>query len=81
MTYNINTYTGKLRKIVDTESFSRETTINIWSLKELSNSYGLPYIENTDSLTVVGEKQLLIFNKEHSFNTQEKVQCRLIEIY
>jgi len=55
----------------------RETTINIWRLKELANSFGLPCIEEQDGITisVVGEKQLLIFNK------LEDTQCRLIQIY
>lgn len=60
---------------MDKNSFSRETTINVWKLKELSNDFGLPYIENRDSVTVVGYEHLLIFSK------QEDTQCRLIEIY
>lgn len=66
---------------MDETSFSRETTINVRRLRELSNSFGLPYIENMNSLTVVGEKQLLIFNKINTDTKQEETQCRLIEIY
>lgn len=67
---------------MDKTSFSRETTINVRRLRELATDFGLPYIENMDSLTVVGEQQLLIFNKigRLSFNQEEK-QCQLIEIY
>ncbi len=70
---------------MDKNSFSRETTINIQRLIELANSFGLPYIEESDGITisVVGEKQLLIFNKinEYVFNKPEVAQCQLIEIY
>lgn len=55
----------------------RETIINVWRLKELASDFGLPYIEESDGITisVVGEKQLLIFNKV------EVTKCQLIEIY
>lgn len=49
--------------------------IEIQYLMELAEELGLPCIENNNSLTVVGEKQLLIFNK------QEEHKCQLIEIY
>lgn len=70
-----------MRIKVDKDSFSRETTINVKELRALSSDFGLPYIENAGSITVVGEKQLLIFNKQHMFYNSEEAQCRLIEIY
>lgn len=67
---------------MDKGSFSRETTtITIRELKALSSDFGLSCIENLDSLTVVGEKQMLVFNKIDTFFNQEETQCRLIEIY
>ena len=55
----------------------RETIINVWSLRELASSFGLPYIEEKDgnTISIVGCEQMLIFQK------QEDTQCRLIEIY
>jgi hypothetical protein len=44
-------------------------------IKSLASDFGLPCIENKNNLTIVGEKQLLIFKK------QEETQCQLIEIY
>lgn len=79
--YTIDTYISYDENKVDKNSFSRETTINVRRLKALSSDFGLPCIENTDSLTVVGEKQLLIFGKINSFYNSEDTQCRLIEIY
>ena len=66
-----------MRTKVDKNSFSRETTINVFRLRELAKSFGLPYIEERDGVTisVVGEKQLLIFNKV------EVTKCQLTEIY
>ena len=57
--------------------------ISVKSLKELSNSFGLPCIEEKDGITIsiVGEKQDLVFSKIKSFYNQEETQCRLIEIY
>ncbi len=68
MIYTINTYIGKAER-------TKVETINIRYLIELAEEFGLSCIENKDSLTVVGWKQLLIFKK------QEDTQCRLIEIY
>ena len=81
--YTIDTYISYDENKVDKNSFSRETTINVKDLKALSSTFGLPCVENTDSLTVVGEKQLLIFGKisTHMFYNSEDTQCRLIEIY
>ncbi len=50
-------------------------TISIRWLKELAEQLGLPCIEAENCLTIVGEKQLIIFNK------REEQQCQLIEIY
>lgn len=62
---------------MDKTSFSRETIITVRELKALSRDFGLPCIEERDGVTlsVVGEKQLLIFN------ILEEKQCQLIEIY
>lgn len=65
---------------MDKNGFSRETTINIGSLRELSDSFGLSYIENLNSLTVVGYEKNLVFSK-HTFNNSEVTKCQLIEIY
>lgn len=66
-------------------SLSRETTINVRRLRELATALGIPYIEERDGVTVslVGEKQLLIFRKVSAqmFNILEETQCQLIEIY
>lgn len=62
-----------MRINVDKEWF--QTKLNIRELINLATDYGLPCIQHKDILTVVGETQLLIFN------TQEKTQCQLIEIY
>lgn len=70
ITYTYNTYIEKAENKVD-----KETTISIQRLLELADSYGLACIENKESLTVVGEKQFLIFNKV------EVTKCQLIEIY
>lgn len=48
--------------------------MDIITLIELAREYGLPCVEREGSITVVGEKQLLIFNVEET-------QCQLIEIY
>jgi len=58
----------------------REITIKARELKALSSEFGLSFIENAGSITVVGEKQWLIFDKQ-SFYNPEETQCRLIEIY
>lgn len=57
--------------------------INILHLKELAKDFGLSYIENKESLTIVGERQLLIFTKvyEQFLTKQEEKQCQLTEIY
>lgn len=56
--------------------------INIRRLKDLATDFGLPCIENATSLTVVGEKQWLVFSKQqHMFNKSEETKCQLIEIY
>jgi hypothetical protein len=49
--------------------------MDITTLVELAREYGLPCVEREGSVTVVGEKQLLIFN------IVEETQCQLIEIY
>lgn len=67
--YTVSTYNRK-EKVVN-----QETTINAQQLKELSRSFGLPYIEDKVSISIVGYEQLLIFHKS------EDTQCRLIEIY
>lgn len=74
--YTIDTYDGE-ENIVNKESFSRETTINLRRLINLATDFGLPYIEERDGVTisVVGHEHLLVFHK------QEDTQCRLIEIY
>lgn len=56
-------------------------TINIRYLIELAEEFGLPCIEQDEVLTVVGEKQLLVFNIITHFNILEETQCQLIEIY
>lgn len=58
----------------------REITINARELKALSSEFGLSFIENKGSITVVGEKQWLVFDKQFFYNLEE-TQCRLIEIY
>jgi len=58
----------------------REITINARELKALSSEFGLSFIENKGSITVVGEKQWLVFDKQFFYNPEE-TQCRLMEIY
>ena len=51
--------------------------INIKQLLQLAEDFGLACIEERDgvTLTIVGEKQHIVFNKA------EGTQCQLIEIY
>jgi hypothetical protein len=46
-------------------------TVNIETLKELSEDFGLPYVENYNSITIIGIQQLIVFNKT------ENDQCQL----
>ncbi len=53
-------------------------------LIRLAEDFGLPCIEREDTITIMGEKQLLIFNKlnfVNMFTNLEEQKCQLKEIY
>lgn len=49
--------------------------MDIKTLIELAEVFGIPLIRRGDIITLIGEKQLLIFT------TTEETQCQLTEIY
>lgn len=51
-----------------------ETITSTEELFILAEELGLPCIEQAEIITVVGERQLIVFK-------QEENQCQLIEIY
>lgn len=53
----------------------KEETLTVYSLKELATSLGLVWIEKNCLITILGEKQLLIFK------TTGVKQCQLTENY
>lgn len=64
-----------LKILTQEKTEKMETTLTIRWLKELANEFGLAYIEREGTVTVVGEKQNILFN------TREGSTCQVIEIY
>lgn len=60
-----------------------EETVGKSILKALALEFGISYIEQEDTLTIIGERQHLVFKKyENAIYTYlEETQCQLIEIY
>lgn len=58
--------------------------MNINELIKLATEFGLPYITEEGTITIIGSKQNLLFKLERNRilpQNEEKTQCQLAEIY